>query len=201
MKRYAWITVALLLTAVFVSLVVLVVRNQKEDRHTVTPEVQGKEVVKADSISQTNEEEVGIETEGNEVTAKKNILEDSVKTNAIRRYKDDNVINSYVVGRWQNIDNKGWYCVFYGEVDEEGMCWGKEWDESENVMEEDLPFHKNGWFKWRIKDGVLHEFAVMNMSDVIIYKSYKVIDMKNNMLVMQEELHGSYKYSFVRVDE
>lgn len=201
MKRYAWITVALLLTAVFVSLVVLVVRNQNEDSHAVTPEVQGKEAVKADSISQTNEEEVGIETEGNEVTAKKNILEDSVKTNAIRRYKDDNVINSYVVGRWQNIDNKGWYCVFYGEVDEEGMCWGKEWDESENVMEEDLPFHKNGWFKWRIKDGVLHEFAVMNMSDVIIYKSYKVIDMKNNMLVMQEELHDSYKYSFVRVDE
>ena len=102
------------------SLVVLVVRNQKEDSHAVTPEVQGKEAVKADSISQTNEEEVGIETEGNEVTAKKNILEDSMKTNAIRRYKDDNVINSYVVGRWQNIDNKGWYCVFYGEVDEYG---------------------------------------------------------------------------------
>lgn len=201
MKRYVWILVSVLLTTALAALVVLLVRNQKKDNHTMTIEVQEKEIKKADSVSQTNEEEVEIETEGNEVTAKKNILEDSVKTNAIRRYKDDNVINSYVVGRWQNIDNKGWYCVFYEEVDEEGMCWGKEWDESENVLEEDLPFHRNGWFRWRIKDGVLHKFAVMNMSSAIIYKSYKVINMKNSMLVIQEELHDSNKYSFIRVNE
>lgn len=201
MKRYVWIPVAVLAIVALVVLVVLVMRNHKDDKHVVTTEVQEKEVVKTDSVSQTNEEEGEIETGENEVTAKKNILEDTLKTDAVRRYKDDNVINSYVVGRWQNMDNKGWYCVFYDEIDEEGMCWGKEWDESENVLEEDLPFHRNGWFRWRIKDGVLHKFAVMNMSNAIIYKSYKVVNMKNNMLVIQEELHDSSKYSFVRVDE
>lgn len=201
MKRYVWISVAVLLIAVLMALVVLIGRDKKEDNHAVTTESQEKEVVKTDSVLQANEKEAMVKTEENEVTAKRNILEDSVKTDAVRRYKDDNVINSYIVGRWQNMDNKGWYCVFYEEVDGEGMCWGKEWDESENVLEEDLPFHRNGWFRWRIKDGVLHKFAVMNMSEAIIYKSYKVVNMKNNMLEMQEELHGSNKYSFVRVDE
>lgn len=203
MKRYVWIPVIVLSVAVFVVLVVLVVRNQKENDHAVVVEERENETLEEnDDLLPANDEETDtIIPESNEVMAKRNILEDSVRTNAVRRYKDDNVINSYVVGRWQNTDDTGWYCVFYDEVDDEGMCWGKEWNESENVLEEDLPFHKNGWFRWRIKDGVLHKFAVMNMSNAIIHKSYSVIKMKDNMLVMQEERYASNRYSFVKVGE
>lgn len=198
MKRYIWI--AVLLLSVLAIIVVIVLRNLKEGNEAVTPEEQENEVVEVDTVTQTNENEVEILPEDNEVTVKGNISQDTLKTNAIRRYKDDNVINSHVVGRWQNTDKKGCYCVFYDEVDEEGMCWGKEWDESENVNEEDLVFHKNGWFRWRVKDGVLHKFAVMDMSSAVIHKAYIIKDMKNDVLVIQDVGYDSYRYSFVKVE-
>lgn len=198
MKRYIWI--AVLLLSVLAIIVVIVLRNLKEGNEAVTPEEPENEVVEVDTVTRTNENEVEILPEDNEVTVKGNISQDTLKTNAIRRYKDDNVINSHVVGRWQNTDKKGCYCVFYDEVDEEDMCWGKEWDESENVNEEDLVFHKNGWFRWRVKDGVLHKFAVMDMSSAVIHKAYIIKDMKNDVLVIQDVGYDSYRYSFVRVE-
>lgn len=200
MKRYIWIAVAVLLLSVLAIIMVIALRNRKEGNEAVTPEKQENEVVEVDTVTRTNESEVEILPEDNEVTVKGKISQDTLKTDAIRRYKDDNVINSYVVGRWQNTDKKGCYCVFYNEVDEDDMCWGKEWDESENVNEEDLVFHKNGWFRWRVKDGVLHKFAVMDMSSAVIHKAYIIKDMKNDALVIQDVGYDSYRYSFVKVE-
>lgn len=193
-KRIIWIFVltVVVLTAIAMA---LVLRSRKNEETAVTPttSLEQKEG-KAEVVYEEDEKE-------NEVTAHRNISEDTIKTNVVRKFKDDKVINSYVVGRWQNTNNKDWYCVFYGEVDDEGMCWGKEWDESENVNEEDLAFHKNGWFQWRIQEGVLHKFAVMDMSSSVIHKSYKVMEMKDGMLVIEDENYATTKYSFTRVDD
>lgn len=202
MKRCIWISVAVLAVAALVAIVVIVVNKQEGKELQVATEEQAEVVSDETDVTQTSADgESDSDSKTSEVSVNKNVLEDSAETNVVRRYKDDKVINSYVVGNWQNIANSGWHCVFYDEMDEDGMCWGKEWDESENVFEEDLVFHKNGWFKWKIKEGVLHKFVVMDMSSAFIHKSYDVVNMKNDQLVIQDDKYDSYKYTFVRVSD
>ena len=40
------------------------------------------------------------------------------------------------------------------QSDETGYFWGCEWTESEDVHEEDLVFHGNGWFKYSFKSAL-----------------------------------------------
>ena len=67
-----------------------------------------------------------------------------------------------IVGKWQSSDNPQWYKVYYDDYDEdEQLFWGKEWDESEDVLEEDLKYHGNGWFRWEKKGKELCEYSTL----------------------------------------
>ena len=85
------------------------------------------------------------------------------------------VADSLIVGKWQNKDNPYWYKVYYDDFDEEQkLFWGKEWDESEDVLEEDLNYHGNGWFRWEKRGKVLYECATMDVRDVPIHRFYTI---------------------------
>ena len=86
-------------------------------------------------------------------------------------YAEEEIIHAdlRMVGKWQNTDNPNWYKVYYDDCDEDsGLFWGKEWDESDEVFEEDLHYHGNGWFRWEKKGNILCEHATMDLLDLPI---------------------------------
>ena len=79
-----------------------------------------------------------------------------------------------IVGKWQNNVNPQWFRVYYDDYDGDGFFWGKEWDEADDVHEEDLNYHGNGWFRWRRDGKQLLEMHTMDVHDVPIPKCWKV---------------------------
>ena len=108
----------------------------------------------------------GEEAQGDEI-------ENEHKTNAIIYFEGDvPPADPLMVGRWKNMDNTGWHKVYYDDDDGEGHYWGKEWDETDDVQEEDLAFHGNGWFRWIKSNDTLYEFSTMDFRDVPIAHIY-----------------------------
>lgn len=104
-----------------------------------------------------------------------------------------------MVGKWQNTDNPRWYKAYYDDYDEkEQLFWGKEWDESEDIFEEDLNYHGNGWFHWEIKDGVLHEYATMDVRAVPINHAYKTQFPARDSMICKDLYYKKVVFSFVR---
>lgn len=108
--------------------------------------------------------------------------------------------DSLIVGRWQNTDNPQWYKVYYDDCDDDyRFFWGKEWDESEDVLEEDLNYHGNGWFRWE-KDGkIIREYATMDTRDVPIHHAYKILFSSSDSMVYYDADYKQFVYSFVKV--
>lgn len=104
-------------------------------------------------------------------------------------YFEDNIppADPLMVGRWQNIDNPQWYKVYYDDYADEDFYWGKEWDESDDVQEEDLNYHGNGWFRWRKHGNELQELHTMDTRDVPIVKIYIVTENDEIALCVKEK--------------
>ena len=99
-----------------------------------------------------------------------------------------------MVGRWSSVENPGWHKVYYDDDDGEGRYWGKEWDESDDVMEEDLSYHGNGWFRWRKSNDTLIEFSTMDFRDVPIAHEYLVsISDSTNIAIAETNRRSVYK--------
>lgn len=95
--------------------------------------------------------------------------------------------DSLIVGKWQNSENPHWFKVYYDDFDEkEGLFWGKEWNESDDVTEEDLNYHGNGWFRWERKGNTLREYVTMDVLDVPIYRAYTILLSKADSLAYRE---------------
>ena len=106
-----------------------------------------------------------------------------------------------IVGKWQNTSNRGWYKVYYDDYDEdEKLFWGKEWDENEDVKEEDLRYHGNGWFRWEKKGNTLREYATMDARDVPIHRLYKIKTTTHDSLVYNDPDYKKTIYRFARVE-
>lgn len=106
-----------------------------------------------------------------------------------------------IVGKWQNTANPGWYKVYYDDYDEEEkLFWGKEWDESENVLEEHLNYHGNGWFRWEKKGKILREYATMNLRNTFIHRSYTIRKLSQDSLVYFEPDYKKIIYRFSKVE-
>ena len=106
-----------------------------------------------------------------------------------------------IVGKWQNTSNRGWYKVYYDDYDEdEKLFWGKEWDENEDVKEEDLRYHGNGWFRWEKKGNTLREYATMDARDVPIHRLYKIKTTTHDSLVYNDPDYKKKYYRFARVE-
>ena len=101
---------------------------------------------------------------------------DKHPTNSHVAFEDDTPsADPAIVGKWQNSDNPKWYKVYYDDYDGDGFFWGKEWDESEDVQEEDLIYHGNGWFRWQKDKNQLLEMHTMDVQDTPIPKRWLVL--------------------------
>jgi len=99
-----------------------------------------------------------------------------------------------MVGRWSCVENPGWHKVYYDDDDGEGRYWGKEWDESDDVLEEDLSYHGNGWFRWRKSNDTLVEYSTMDFRDVPIAHEYLVtISDSTNIAIAETNRRSVYK--------
>ena len=104
-----------------------------------------------------------------------------------------------IVGRWQNSANPLWHKVYYDDPDEEeGLYWGKEWNEEDDVLEEDLRYHGNGWFRWDKRGNTLREFATMDTRDVPIGKIYTVCYASTDSMAYYEPDYPKQVYRFSR---
>ena len=123
------------------------------------------------------------------------------KTNVHLSFEDDAPqADPALVGKWQNSENPQWYKVYYDDYDEDGFFWGKEWDEADDVQEEDLNYHGNGWFRWK-KDGKqLVEMHTMDVQDVPIAKIWLVKHLSarepNDSLIINNAERKKQSYHF-----
>ena len=122
-------------------------------------------------------------------------------TNGPGYYEDDIPhADPKIVGKWRSTDKKGWYKVYYDDYDEETkLFWGKEWDEGEDVQEEDLNYHGNGWFRWEKKHKVLREYATMDTRDMPIHRKYDIQSIAADTIVYCEPDYNN-TYWFVRAE-
>lgn len=107
-----------------------------------------------------------------------------------------------MVGKWQSTTNPHWYKVYYDDYDEdEHLFWGKEWNEAEEVFEEDLNYHGNGWFRWEKKGKTLREYATMDARDVPIHRVYTVRVLTTDSLVYFEPDYKHVIFRFAHADQ
>ena len=81
--------------------------------------------------------------------------------------------------------------------EDEQLFWGKEWDESEDVLEEDLKYHGNGWFRWEKKGKELCEYSTMDYRDVPIAKIYEITYLDSTTIAYHEKSRRQ-PYRFTR---
>ena len=109
---------------------------------------------------------------------------------------------SDLYGLWE--ENKTQHYVRFTEEksDEEGFLYGREWDEAEDVMEEDLLPYGNGWFKYELKtSGTLTEIHLMDNGGAEIPKVYVVSKLTSSELSYYEKDRTSNKFNFTKVVE
>ena len=102
-----------------------------------------------------------------------------------------------MVGRWKEIEKNGWHKVYYDDDDGEGRYWGKEWDEADDVLEEDLSYHGNGWFRWTKSNDTLYEYSTMDFRDVPIAHIY-LITVFDSVNIAMAESNGRSTYNFIK---
>lgn len=115
-------------------------------------------------------------------------------------YFEDNMppADPMMVGKWRSIDKKGWYKVYYDDYDEDTKkFWGKEWDEAEDVQEEDLNYHGNGWFRWEKHRNELREYATMDAQDMPIHRKYELKFVSPDTVIFCEPDY-KVRFKFVR---
>ncbi len=106
-------------------------------------------------------------------------------------------------GLWQNDKYDTWHVRFTTEPsDEAGYYWGCEWgDFGDDVTEEDLVYHGNGWFKYSFKSAELIEIHRMDEGWADIPKVYIVTGLNDTDLDYYEKDHSSIKFHFTKVVE
>lgn len=129
------------------------------------------------------------------------IFSDNHYTNNMMIYDSgDPVADPMMVGVWQCVEKPQWYKAYYDDYDQKGYFWGKEWDEADDVMEEDLTYHGNGWFRWNKAGKELIELATMEMVDVGIKKEYIIKQKDRNTFNLTEKYYKDKSYNFRRVE-
>lgn len=109
-------------------------------------------------------------------------------TNDVYYYEDDAPhADPEIVGMWQNVQNPQWFKVYYDDYDSDGYYWGKEWDEADDVFEEDLSYHGNGWFRWRKEGKNLKELHTMDISGATVPKQWRYKTKPDSLLLYSPE--------------
>ena len=112
---------------------------------------------------------------------------------------EDEEYNPLLIGHWQGVDNPGWHRVYTEEYSGNGYYWGKEWDESEDVTEEDLVDYGNGWFEWKMDGNDVLELATSDMTESRVPFIYSIKKLSDKDLIYVEQ-RSSIKRTFTRVE-
>ena len=125
------------------------------------------------------------------------------KTDEHAVYQDDTpAADPAIVGKWRNAENKQWFKVYCDDYDSDGFLWGKEWNEAEDVQEEDLIYHGNGWFRWRKDGSRLTELHTMDVQDVPIRKRWLVLSLDSqDSLILSDYDKRTILFHFSRMAE
>ena len=124
---------------------------------------------------------------------------DEDATNNLVVFEDGYVADTLMVGKWTSEANPKWYKVYYDDYAGDDFFWGKEWNEAEDVLEEDLRFHGNGWFKWRKKGDKLLEIAMQDQGVGEVPHEYIVQDNTDSVLTIAEKSHRMRSLHFHRI--
>ena len=92
-----------------------------------------------------------------------------------------------LLGLWQE-QNTEVFVRFTNETDESGEYhYGREWDESEDIFENDLQPYGNGWFKYKLVKTDLTEIHLMDNGGADIPKVYQVLKLTAGELQYKDD--------------
>ena len=132
------------------------------------------------------------------------VLQNNDETNNMMYYTDDDIppADPMMVGKWQNTENEGWYKEYYDDYADDGMYWGKEWNEKDDVFEEDLIYHRNGWFRWAKNGKELKELSAMEINrDLAIAKFYNIVLKDRNSMQITDQNNKKKQFNFIRIED
>lgn len=86
---------------------------------------------------------------------------------------------------------------FTNETDSTGEYkYGREWDESEDIYEEDLKPYGNGWFKYKLDtSNELIQIHLMDNGGADVPKIYKVLNLTASELQYKDQYGKTYYWS------
>lgn len=99
-------------------------------------------------------------------------------------------VDMMMVGKWQHHIDTLWFRVYTTEPAEDDFCWGREWNEAEDIYEEDLTPYGNGWFKWKKTDNEVIEWHSTDNNSAAIPYQYKVVNLDDTELLYKESRDG-----------
>lgn len=172
-----WI-ILLILVAIAIGVGVYWYLNQEnqEDKDSTTTE---------ESTAVELEEESTAEEDGIIIMEAEEVEEITEETHGLVTFEEI-ALDTMMLGKWQHATDTGWYRVYTMEPAGDDYYWGREWNTSDDIFEEDLTPYGNGWFKWK-KDG--DNVVEMHMTDHQIASvpyEYKMLRLSNNEMRYKE---------------
>ena len=107
----------------------------------------------------------------------------TIETNKKIVYEPEKVANPLLVGQWLEDGTKHYKIYLDDACDEESYFWGKEWDEAQGILEEDLTYHGNGWFKWSKTHDELTEIYVSEHGNILVPNHYRIDKLNDTTFV------------------
>ena len=102
-------------------------------------------------------------------------------------------------GTWQETGTEAFVCFLNAEQDtiDGEYLFGYEWDEGEDVKPEDLKYHGNGWFKWKLVEAELNELHLMDNEGAPIPKIYTISKLTSSEMVYQDNVKREHSFNKV----
>ena len=108
---------------------------------------------------------------------------------------EDIVLDTLMLGKWRHTADTGWYRVYTTEPAGDDYYWGREWNTSDDIFEEDLLPYGNGWFKWKKENDELLELHMTDNRGAAVPREYKMLKLNSNTMNYRETIDHE-KHSF-----
>ena len=113
------------------------------------------------------------------------IVEITEQTNGLVMF-EDLALDTMMLGKWQHAIDTGWYRVYTMEPAGDDYYWGREWNTSDDILEEDLTPYGNGWFKWKKDGDNVVELHMTENQIVSVPYEYKMLRLSNQEMRYKE---------------
>lgn len=109
-------------------------------------------------------------------------------------------LDTLMLGRWQHTVDTGWYRVYTTEPAGDDYYWGREWNTTEDIFEEDLQPYGNGWFKWKKEGNELLEVHMTDNRGAAVPREYQMLKLDGEVMNCRETLDRE-KHSFRKIGD